>query len=53
MMFKKLIIKLSKKSEILSLALLILATIIFTSYYNINKKKNFLQLHRLIRQYLF
>jgi len=41
MMFKKLIIKLSKKSEILSLALLILATIIFTSYYNINKKKIF------------
>ena len=40
-MFKKLIIKLSKKSEILSLALLILATIIFTSYYNINKKKIF------------
>ena len=41
MLFKKLIIKLSKNLEILSLATLILVTIIFTSYYNFNKKKIF------------
>jgi murein DD-endopeptidase MepM/ murein hydrolase activator NlpD len=41
MLFKKLILKLSKNLEILSLATLILVTIIFTSYYNFNKKKIF------------
>jgi len=38
-MLKKLKIKLEKNLEILALALLILITIIFTSYYNYNKKK--------------
>ena len=38
-MLKKLKIKLEKNLEILALALLILITIIFTSYHNYNKKK--------------
>ena len=38
-MFKKIKIKLAKQTEILALALLILITIIFTTYYNYNKKK--------------
>ena len=41
MLFKKLIINLKKNTEILALALLILITIIFTSYHNFNKKKIF------------
>ena len=41
MIFKKLKTELSKKIEILALASLILITIIFTSFYNINKKKIF------------
>jgi len=40
-MFKKLKLKLKKNLELLSLGLLILITIIFTSYYNYNKKKIF------------
>ena len=41
MIFKKLKTELNKKIEILALASLILITIIFTSFYNINKKKIF------------
>ena len=41
MLFKNLKIKIRKNLEILALALLILITIIFTSYYNSNKKKIF------------
>ncbi len=40
-MLKKLKIKLGKNLELLALGLLILITIIFTSYYNYNKKKIF------------
>jgi len=41
MLFKNLKIKIRKNLEILALASLILITIIFTSYYNSNKKKIF------------
>jgi murein DD-endopeptidase MepM/ murein hydrolase activator NlpD len=41
MIFKKLIIKSRKNIEIIALAFLIIITIIFTSYYNHNKKKIF------------
>ena len=38
-MLKKIKIKIKKNLEIIALSFLILVTIIFTSYYNYNKKK--------------
>ena len=53
MLFKKLIIKLRKNLEILALASLILVTIIFTSYYNFNKKKIFYNYTDLLENVYF
>jgi len=53
MFFKKLKIKLRKNTEILALALLILITIIFTSYYNFNKKKIFYNYTDLLENIYF
>ena len=52
-MLKKLKIKLKKNLEILSLGLLILITIIFTSYYNYNKKKIFNNYSNLLHNIYF
>ena len=53
MLFKKLIINLKKNTEILALALLIFITIIFTSYYNLNKKKIFYNYTDLLENIYF
>ena len=53
MLFKKLIINLKKNTEILALALLILITIIFTSYHNFNKKKIFYNYTDLLENIYF
>ena len=47
-MFKKLKIKIGKKSEIFALSLLVIITIVSTSYYNFNKKKIFSNYKNLI-----
>ena len=47
-MFKKLKIKIGKKSEIFALSLLVMITIVSTSYYNFNKKKIFSNYKNLI-----
>ena len=53
MFVKKLKIKLRKNLEILALASLILITIIFTSYYNFNKKKIFYNYTDLLENIYF
>ena len=53
MFVKKLKIKLRKNIEILALASLILITIIFTSYYNFNKKKIFYNYTDLLENIYF
>ena len=52
-MIKKLKTKLEKNLEILALALLILMTIIFTSYYNYNKKKIYNNYNNLLNNVYF
>ena len=52
-MIKKLKAKLEKNLEILGLALLILITIIFTSYYNFNKKKIYNNYNNLLDNVYF
>ena len=52
-MLKKLKIKFKKNLEIISLGLLILITIIFTSYYNYNKKKIFNNYSNLLNNVYF
>ena len=52
-MLKKLKTKLGKNLEILALALLILITIIFTSYYNYNKKKIYNNYNNLLNNVYF
>ena len=47
-MFKKLKIKIGKKSEIFTVSLLVIITIVSTSYYNFNKKKIFSNYKNLI-----
>ena len=47
-MFKKLKTKIGKKSEIFALSLLVIITIVSTSYYNFNKKKIFSNYKNLI-----
>jgi len=53
MFVKKLKIKLRKNIEVLALASLILITIIFTSYYNFNKKKIFYNYTDLLENIYF
>ena len=52
-MLKKLKTKLEKNLELLGLALLILITIIFTSYYNFNKKKIYNNYNDLLNNVYF
>ena len=53
MLIKKLKIKIRKNVEILALASLILITIVFTSYYNFNKKKIFYNYTDLLENIYF
>ena len=53
MLLKKLKIKIRKNVEILALASLILITIVFTSYYNFNKKKIFYNYTDLLENIYF
>ena len=53
MLIKKLKLKIKKNIEILALASLILITIIFTSYYNFNKKKIFYSYTDLLENIYF
>ena len=53
MLLKKLKIKIRKNLEILALASLILITIVFTSYYNFNKKKIFYNYTDLLENIYF
>jgi murein DD-endopeptidase MepM/ murein hydrolase activator NlpD len=52
-MFAKLKIKIKKNSEIFALSLLLLITIISTTYYNYNKKKIFLNYKEIINNIYF
>jgi len=52
-MLKKLKTKLEKNLEILALALLVIITIIFTSYYNYNKKKIYNNYNNLLENVYF
>ena len=52
-MFKKIKLIIKKNLEISALSLLILVTIIFTSYYNYNKKKIFNNYNTLLENIYF